>query len=48
MRTEKFRITIYMVSSLDGIIAKKDNSVSCFETADIYEKELMEKTQKNF
>ena len=26
-----------MVSSLDGIIAKKDNSVSWFETADIYE-----------
>lgn len=27
-----------MVSSLDGIIAKKDNSVSWFETADYYEK----------
>ena len=27
-----------MVSSLDGIIAKKDNSVSWFETADSYEK----------
>lgn len=27
-----------MVSSLDGIIAKKDNSVSWFETADHYEK----------
>ena len=26
-----------MVSSLDGIIAKKDNSVSWFETADYYE-----------
>jgi dihydrofolate reductase len=27
-----------MVSSLDGIIAKKDNSVSWFETSDFYEK----------
>jgi len=27
-----------MVSSLDGIIAKKDNSVSWFETSDHYEK----------
>lgn len=27
-----------MVSSVDGIIAKKDNSVSWFETADNYEK----------
>ena len=27
-----------MVSSLDGIIAKKDNSVSWFETSDSYEK----------
>lgn len=27
-----------MVSSLDGIIAKKDNSVSWFETTDSYEK----------
>jgi hypothetical protein len=27
-----------MVSSLDGIIAKKDNSISCFETAGHYEK----------
>jgi dihydrofolate reductase len=27
-----------MVSSLDGMIAKKDNSVSWFETADVYAK----------
>lgn len=26
-----------MVSSLDGIIAKKDNSVSWFDTRDVYE-----------
>lgn len=33
-----FKVTIHMVSSLDGIIAKKDNSVSWFETIDHYEK----------
>ena len=33
-----FKVTIHMVSSLDGYIAKKDNSVSWFETADNYEK----------
>ncbi|MBO9202121.1 MULTISPECIES: dihydrofolate reductase family protein [Niastella] len=38
MATTPFTITIHMVSSLDGIIAKKDNSVSWFETVDHYEK----------
>src|SRR3954466_12195847 len=33
-----FKLTIHMVSSLDGIIAKKDNSVSWFETSSNYEK----------
>ena len=33
-----FKLTIHMVSSLDGIIAKKDNSVSWFDTPDHYEK----------
>ncbi len=32
-----FNISIHMVSSLDGYIAKKDNSVSWFETTDNYE-----------
>ncbi len=32
------KITIHMVSSLDGFIAKKDNSVSWFDTSDNYEK----------
>jgi len=31
-------ITIHLVSSLDGVIAKPDNSVSWFETMDHYEK----------
>ena len=38
MATDQFRVTIHMVSSLDGIIARKDNSVSWFETTDNYEK----------
>ena len=38
MATSTFKVTIHMVSSLDGIIAKKDNSVSWFETTDHYEK----------
>ncbi len=38
METDIFKITIHMVSSLDGYIAKKDNSVSWFETTDNYEK----------
>ena len=38
METDVFKITIHMVSSLDGYIAKKDNSVSWFETSDTYEK----------
>jgi dihydrofolate reductase len=38
MATDAFKVTIHMVSSLDGIIAKKDNSVSWFETSDFYEK----------
>jgi len=38
MTAASFTITIHMVSSLDGIIAKKDNSVSWFETLDYYEK----------
>src|SRR4051812_959182 len=38
MTTDSFKVTIHMVSSLDGFIANKDNSVSWFETADHYEK----------
>ena len=33
-----FKVTIHMVSSLDGMIAKKDNTVSWFETSDLFEK----------
>ncbi|QMW07193.1 dihydrofolate reductase [Spirosoma foliorum] len=39
-----------MVSSLDGFVAKKDNSVSWFETPDYYEKgvELTEQATQEF
>lgn len=35
-----FTITLHMVSSLDGIIAKHDNSVSWFETTDNFDSGL--------
>ncbi len=38
MTPSESTITIHMVSSLDGFIAKKDNSVSWFETSSHYEK----------
>jgi len=38
MTPDEFVLTIHMVSSLDGVIAKKDNSVSWFETSSNYEK----------
>jgi len=38
MMTDTFKLTIHMVSSVDGIIAKKDNSISWFEISDHYEK----------
>ena len=31
-------VTLHMVSSLDGIIAKKDNSVSWMDSTDVYER----------
>jgi dihydrofolate reductase len=48
MATGTFRVTIHMVSSLDGIIAKKDNSVSWFETSDYYEKGVTEQNTEEF
>ena len=37
-----------MVSSLDGMIAKKDNSVSWFETSDYYEPGIAEQNTEEF
>lgn len=48
MTENTFKVTIHMVSSLDGIIAKKDNSVSWFETADYYEKGVEEQDPTTF
>lgn len=50
MATGTFKLTIHMVCSLDGYIAKKDNSVSWFETADVYERgvTLSEQEQQKF
>jgi dihydrofolate reductase len=48
MTTGAFKVTIHMVSSLDGIIAKKDNSVSWFETSDYYEKGVTEQNAEEF
>src|SRR4029077_182301 len=48
MPTPFFKVTIHMVSSLDGIIAKKDNSVSWFEISDYYEKGVSEQDPGEF
>ena len=48
MPTAPFKVTIHMVSSLDGIIAKKDNSVSWFETSDYCEKGVTEQNTEEF
>jgi len=48
MTTDSFKVTVHMVSSLDGIIAKKDNSVSWFEIADYYEKGVSEQNPAAF
>lgn len=50
MIEEECKVTIHMVSSLDGIIAKKDNSVSWFETSGYYDKglELTEQETEKF
>lgn len=50
MTTSTSKVTIHMVSSLDGIIAKKDNSVSWFDTPDNYEKgiEITKEDTENF
>src|SRR5580658_5667214 len=48
MTPATFKITIHMVSSLDGMIAKKDNSVSWFETSDYYEPGIAEQNTEEF
>lgn len=48
MTTRLFTLTIHMVSSLDGFIAKKDNSVSWFDTVDYYEKGIEQQNTEEF
>ena len=48
MKTDAFKVTIHMVSSLDGIIAKRDNSVSWFESTDNYENGVAEENSEEF
>jgi dihydrofolate reductase len=48
MAADIFKLTIHMVSSLDGYIAKKDNSVSWFETSDNYENGITEQDAVEF
>ena len=48
MATGEFKVTIHMVSSLDGIIAKKDNSVSWFDTSDSYDKGVVGQDPEEF
>jgi dihydrofolate reductase len=48
MANDSFKITVHMVSSLDGIIAKKDNSVSWFDTVDNYEKGVTGQNPEEF
>ena len=50
MSTTDFTITIHLVSSLDGFIAKKDNSISWFESSSYYEKGIIitDEERENF
>ncbi|HYK44553.1 MAG TPA: dihydrofolate reductase, partial [Parafilimonas sp.] len=48
MASDTFKITIHMVSSLDGMIAKKDNSVSWFDTSDHYENGIAQENTEEF
>ncbi|MEP7324171.1 MAG: dihydrofolate reductase family protein [Saprospiraceae bacterium] len=48
MTEDKFKVTVHMVSSLDGIIAKKDNDVSWFESGDHYDKGISEGNGEEF
>ena len=48
MTIDTFKVTIHMVSSLDGIIAKRDNSVSWFESTDNYVNGVAEENAEEF
>lgn len=48
MAITECKITIHMVSSLDGFIAKKDNSISWFETSSNYDKGVVGENPEEF
>ena len=50
MTKDPFCVTIHMVTSFDGFIAKSDNSISWFESSDFFEKgvEITEQDTKQF
>ena len=48
MATNEFSVTIHMVSSLDGIIARNDNSISWFETSHNYDKGVVGQDAEEF
>jgi len=48
MTARKSTVTLHMVSSLDGIIAKKDNSVSWLDdSGDVYEKGVSDDSEED-
>lgn len=48
MASDNFKLTIHMVSSLDGVIAKEDNDISWFETSSHYEKGVVGEDPEEF
>src|SRR3970282_1580082 len=48
MTTDTSKVTIHMVSSLDGFIAKKDGSISWLESSDSYEKGVIGESAEEF
>jgi len=50
IQTQPFKLTIHMVSSLDGMIAAKDNDIAWFNTVDHYEQgiELTQQEMADF
>ena len=48
MTTQTARITIHMVASLDGFIAKRDGSISWLYSSDHYEKGVVEENVEEF
>ena len=48
MTTDASKVTVHMVSSLDGFIAKKDGSVAWLESLDTYEPGVTDESAEEF